>query len=112
MPKQIEIKSLSELIEKFRTYNEESGIDYGFQPEGIPVLSAIIVYKQSNFNKEYSERSRSYRVTSQSGKMFFPGMLGNSIYGDCLDGSDPGVRLDCYRWDIERIYFEEVKEEG
>lgn len=104
--------SLYEIIETFQNYNEKNGIEYGFQPEGFPVLTAVIVFKQSNFTKEYSELSRSYRVTSQSGKRFFNGMLGNSMIGDCLDGSDQGVRLDAYNWKIERCYFEEVKAEG
>lgn len=96
----------SDIIRAFQDYNERHGISYGFQPKDVPELSAVIVYDQSNFTKEYSETSRSYRVTSQSGKAFFHGMMGNSIYGECLDGSEDGVRLDAYAWKVERCYFE------
>lgn len=97
------------LFEKLRNYNQENGIEYG-SPCDLPQLSGVIVYKQSNFTKEYSETSRSYRVTNLSGKRFFDGMIGNSVYGDCLDGSDPGVRLDAYNWDVEYCYLEGVIE--
>ena len=96
-----------DIIDSFRKYNEENDIGYGHQPEGLPELSAVIVFKQSNFTKEYSETSRSYRVTSQGGKIFFNAMIGNSMFGDCLDGSERGVRLDAYNWEIERCYFED-----
>ncbi len=95
-----------ELIkETFMEYNTENGIHYG-TPNNKPTISAIIVYKQSNFNSPYSEHDRSYRIDNLSGKAFFSGMSSNSIYGDCLDGNDLGVRLDCYDWDIEKCYFE------
>lgn len=104
--KQEQKLTLHGIITTFRDYNEQNEVTYGMQPEDVPTLSAVIVYKQSNFTKEYSETSRSYRVTSQSGKAFFHGMIGNSIYGECLDGSEDGVRLDAYNWKVERCYFE------
>lgn len=91
--------------ETFMEYNKENGIHYG-TPSNKPTISAIIVYKQSNFNSPYSEHDRSYRIDNFSGKAFFEGMSSNSIYADCLDGNDIGVRLDCYDWDIEKCYFE------
>ena len=95
-----------ELIkETFREYNKENGIHYG-TPNNKPTISAIIVYKQSNFTSEYSEHDRSYRIDNLAGKAFFDNMSSNSIYGNCLDGNDIGVRLDCYDWDIEKCYFE------
>ena len=68
-------------------------------------LSAIIVYKQDNFTVPYTEEQRSYRVWN-SNKAFKSGMLSNSLYGDCIDGSDPGVRLDAYNWSVEYCYLE------
>lgn len=96
----------SEIIKRFQDYNEEHGNTYGYPNKDVPVISAVIVYAQSNFTREYSEESRSYRVDNQSGKAFFHGMIGNSIYGECLDGSEDGIRLDAYHWTIEKCYFE------
>ena len=93
-----------DIIDLFRDYNEVQGIEYGMG--GKPGLSAVIVFKQSNFNKEYSERSRSYRVTNLDGKIFFNGMLGSSMFGSCLDGPDQNVRLDYYNWSVEYCYLE------
>ena len=74
--------------------------------EGSPI-TGVIVYKQSAFrNKEYTEEERSYRVSSYN-KGFQPSKISNSIYGDCLDGKDLGVRLDWYHWDVDYCYIEE-----
>lgn len=98
--------TFSSIREAFRQYNEEHHIQYGMS-SNVPDITAIVVYKQSNFTKPYSETERSYRVDNRGGKAFFNGMLGNSIWGDCLDGKDLGVRLDAYGWDIEYCYFEQ-----
>lgn len=98
--------NLYDIIHRFQNFNEEHGLKYGFSRAEDPKISAVIVYAQSNFTKEYSEIERSYRVTNQDGKAFFNGMMGNSIYGECLDGSEDGVRLDAYDWEIEKCYFE------
>jgi len=34
-------------------------------------------------------------------------MMGCSLFGDCLDGYDLGVRLDYYNWKIDFCYFVE-----
>lgn len=65
----------------------------------------VIVYKQSNFTDEYSETSRSYRVHNANRK-FQQGKIATSLFGDCLDGTDDGVRLDWYDWEVEFCYFE------
>lgn len=72
-------------------------------------LEAVIVFKQESFNKEYSELSRSYAVCSET-KYFQPNMGGNSLFGNCLDGSERGVRLDWYiygdkPWRVEYCYL-------
>ncbi len=68
-------------------------------------LSGIIVYSQDNFTVPYTEEQRSYRVWN-SNRMFQSGKISNSLFGDCIDGSDPGVRLDSYDWDIDYCYME------
>ena len=65
----------------------------------------VIVYKQDNFKTEYSEESRSYRVNNANRK-FQKNKNANSLFGDCLDGTDDAVRLDWYDWTVEFCYFE------
>lgn len=100
--------TLPEIVDTFLKFNEENNIEYGRHKDTDPEISAVIVYAQSNFTNPYSEASRSYRVTNQSGERFFYGMLGSSIYGDSLDGTDLRARLDAYNWTIERCYFEKL----
>jgi len=71
------------------------------------VLSAVIVYKPENWPVEYSLESRSYQVWNNN-RAFQPGKIANSIYGYALDGSDPGVRLDWYKWKVDYCYMEEA----
>lgn len=98
--------TLTDVCERFRKYNADNKNLYGIK-SNVPSISAIIVYKQSNFTKPYTEKERSYRVNNYDGKRFFNKMLGNSMWGDCLDGKDLEVRLDAYDWEIEYCYFEE-----
>ena len=72
-------------------------------------ITGVIVYKQSNWEKQYSEESRSYRVSNHN-RCFQSGKIANSLRGNCLDETDIGVRLDWYNWDIEYCYMEEVQE--
>ena len=95
----------SELADRFR--NAES--------EGKKHLTGYIVFSQESFNKPYDERSRTYAVSSDN-KAFKAGLGGYSIYGSCLDGSDPCVRLDGYMrgenaWKIEKCYLKEASRE-
>ena len=71
-------------------------------------LIGIVVYKQGNyFKKEYTELERSYRVSSNN-KAFIPGQIGYSIFADCLDNIDIGVRLDYYPdWIVDYCYMED-----
>lgn len=94
-----------ELRDKMMKYNDEHGIYHCCGNKDIKPLRGVIVYKQSNFSKEYTEQERSYEVISTNGKAFSSGMFSNSIWGDSLDGSDKGVRLDCYNWDIDYCYL-------
>ena len=68
--------------------------------------TAVIVFKQSNFKQEYSEESRSYESYSDQWGWDYD-KLGNRRSGNCLDGTDNGVRLDYYDWDIEYWYWKE-----
>lgn len=65
---------------------------------------AVIVYKIENWNREYPLESRSYMV-NHSCKYFDHNMIGKSLYGYSLDGTDLGVRLDHYNWDVEYCYI-------
>lgn len=67
-------------------------------------LKGIIVYKQSNFDKPYTEEQRSYEVCNCN-RRFQDGKISNALYGDCLDGKDVGVRLDWYNWSVEYCYM-------
>lgn len=72
-------------------------------------LKAVVVFKQGPwFKQEFSEKSRSY-IFSSDNKYFIDGMGGNSIYADCLDGSERGVRLDWYMndWEVDYCYMVE-----
>jgi hypothetical protein len=80
---------------------------------------AVIVFKEKSFTKEFSELERSYKISS-SCKWFNPMMNGNSLFGNCLDGKDNGVRLDIYmrllpkegtRWIEDYCYITKSKED-
>lgn len=74
--------------------------------------SAIIVFTQDTFTRSYTEQQRSYRVY-RTAKYFNRKMIGNSLFGEALDGSESGVRLDHYihdpikPWKIEKVYLEQ-----
>lgn len=94
--------TFADLERAFETYNAEhsNGEDYR------DAIKGVIVYKQSNFSKPFSEESRSYRVSS-SNRRWQSGKISNGYYGDCLDGTDQGVRLDWYNWEVEYCYLEQ-----
>ena len=69
---------------------------------------AVIVFTEDSFSEFYFLEQRSY-VVSSNNKLFNPASLGSSLFGDCLDGSDLGVRLDIYigsgDWHVEYCYM-------
>lgn len=78
-------------------------------------LDGYVVFTKDSFLRDYPLESRTYRISSRN-KAFQPDMLGYSIFGSSLDGSDDGVRLDGYMadekggaggWKIERCYMKE-----
>lgn len=84
-------------------FNEE-------HPDGKSTLHGVIVFTKDSFNKPYTETERSYRVSNDN-KGFQHGKISNSIWADCLDGKDLGVRLDWYMydagWKVDYCYLEE-----
>ena len=82
-------------------------------------LTGYVVFTEDSFDKPYSEKSRTYVISSDN-KAFQSGMGGYSVYASCLDGSDPCVRLDGYMfdehggengWKIEKCYLKEASRE-
>lgn len=67
-------------------------------------LTGVIVYKASNWDKPYTEIERSYEVHNCC-RAFQPNKIANSIFGNCLDGKDMGVRLDWYKWEVDYCYM-------
>lgn len=98
----------NEMKKYFREYNKT----HNHIEEAI---NGYIVITQDSFNREYTEEERTYEISSDN-KAFIPGMLGYSIYGNCLDGIDRGVRMDYYLeeepngcgWKIERCYIKDI----
>ena len=92
--------TFQELAKKFREYNDAHA-----NGKDRTCIAGVIVYKASNWpDSDYSEQSRSYVVTSYD-KKFQKGMISSSYYGYCLDGTDFGVRLDGYNWDVDYCYL-------
>lgn len=98
--------SYGELCEKMREFNK---VHNNTSKGNNKVLKGVIVFTQDSFDKTYTEVERSYEVTSDN-KAFLPNMISNSIFGNCLDGIDNGVRLDLYiydGWKIDYCYITE-----
>ena len=70
---------------------------------------AVVVFTVDSFGEiEYDLPQRSYRIYSNA-NYFDPSKIGNSLFGDCLDGKDSYVRLDWYihdSWEIDYVYIE------
>lgn len=96
--------SYAEFRDAMFKFNEEN-------PTG--KLYGVIVFTEDSFNRPYTEKERSYR-TNNSQKAFHHNMISSSIWADCLDGKDNGVRLDWYmygendkeRWKVDYCYLE------
>lgn len=97
--------SYAEFRDAMFKFNEE-------HPDGNSLLYGVIVFTKDSFTADYTETERSYRTWSDN-KGFQHGKISNSIYADCLDGKDLGVRLDWYMhhaeypWKVEYCYLEE-----
>lgn len=84
-----------ELCEAMWNFNE----GHGYKTKGNEKrLEGIVVFTADSFTKPYTEFQRSYRFFSDN-KAFLPNQFSNSIFADCLDGTDDGVRIDLYMHD-------------
>lgn len=95
--KKITYKELWSIMNK---YNKEHP-----DREGHADITGVIVYKESNWEKPFTEKERSYRVAN-SCREFQDGKISSQLSGDCLDGKDLGVRLDWYRWEVDYCYMD------
>lgn len=93
--------TLSQLFDAFYKFNEENHITSQF--EG-PSIKGVIVYKESNWETQYSLESRSYVVNSGN-KFFIPGIWDTSILGSNLDGTDKCIRIDRISWEVDYCYL-------
>lgn len=92
-----------ELRAAFREWERSYPVDH---------LTAHIIFTMDSFDREYPLLSRTYAVSSNN-KAFRPNMGGYSIFGDSLDGTDIGVRLEGYMaeegnpggWKVEDCYI-------
>ena len=93
----------NEICSAMRKFNEEHGYTTKGNKEK---LKGVVVFTKDSFGNPYTEEERSYKFTSDN-KGFLPGQLSNSIFADCLDMSDLGVRLDWYihDWKVEYCYL-------
>ena len=95
-------REAKELMWKF---NEERG--YTTKGCNDEQLTMVAVITPESFNRNYTEIERSYAFTNDN-KAFLPNQCSNSIFSDCLDGRDWGVRLDWYipsEWTVDYCYI-------
>ena len=95
------------------SYPELSTLFSSVNDKGLSPITGYIVFTADSFDKKYNEASRTY-VVSSNNKAYQSGMGGYSIYGSCLDGTDPCLRLEGYlrgenAWKIEKCYM--IKED-
>lgn len=80
---------------------------------GPQTCTMVAVITKDSFGKEYTVEERSYAFTNHN-KFFIPSNIGNSIFADCLDGKDIGIRLEQYvcnlNWNVEYCYIKEEVE--
>ena len=102
--------SWQELCRYMVAFNEKHKITCkGFGPK----VTAVAVISEDSFDAAYTEVQRSYRFTNHN-KAFIPSNLSRSIFADCLDDTEVGIRLDWYlgeRWKVEYAYIESEDEE-
>ena len=104
--------TFGELCELFYKHKRENNNTR--QWEDKKVIRAVIVFKSSNWpDKEYTLEQRSYLIRSDE-NYFISEMGGNSLFANCLDGIDQGLRLDWYmfnnhphNWVVDYCYIKE-----
>ena len=99
-----------ELCQYMVAFNEKHNITCkGFGPK----VTAVAVISEDSFYAPYTEKERSYRFTNHN-KAFIPSNASRSIFADCLDDKEVGIRLDWYlgeSWKVEYAYIESEDEE-
>lgn len=88
--------------EEFCKIMREHNKEYGDKKR---TLSGVVVYSQDNFETQYSENDRSYRIWNNC-KLFSKSGRGKTYVGDCLDGEDLEVDLNEYNWKVDYCYME------
>ena len=91
------------------TYVELSSLFRTVNDRHLEPIVGYVVFTADSFDKPYNEESRTYAISSNN-KAYQSGMGGYSIYGSCIDGSDPCIRMDGYMraddgWKIEKCYM-------
>lgn len=87
--------------------------DYNKYPQSNTPVRGYIVFAPESFQKPYTLEERTYCVRSDCN--WFNKRISTSLYGDCLDGTDHGVRLDAYMknfgnkdgWIVAECYVED-----
>lgn len=95
-----------EARELMRKFNKERGYSTKGNKEHLYMVAVI---KEDSFNEPYSLTERSYAFSNDN-KAFLPNQSSNSVFADCLDGRDLGVRLDWYIptvWKVDYCYIME-----
>lgn len=97
----------SELEKAMWKFNEEHGYRHKGNKER---LEGVVVFTEDSFSKPFTEKQRSYQFSSDN-KAFLVNQGSNSIFADCLDEKDLGVRIDWYMhdkenpWKVEYCYL-------
>ena len=63
------------------------------------VVEAFVTFTPDSFEDTYTQLERTYLFTSNNKAFASPSCSGYSIFGDCMDGKDSGVRLERYMAD-------------
>ena len=104
--------SWQEAVQYLTEFNKKHDIHTKGSKPATCVMVAVIT--RDSFSKEYTLKERSYAFTNHN-KFFIPSNIGGSIFADCLDGKDVGIRLEQYvcnlNWNVEYCYIKEEYEE-
>lgn len=91
----------SEMRDAMWRFNEEHGYTTKGNEER---LKGVVVFTADSFTAPYSEMERSYEISNDN-KAFLPNQSSNSIFADCLDCKDLGVRIDWYMYDGWKVDY-------
>ena len=109
MAKEIKKFSWGDMYKWLCNYNAEHAIQKPGGASKGDYVTVVVVITEDSFDKPYALEERSYAFSSDN-RAFLPGMISNSIFANCLDGKDVGVRLDWYvghGWNVDYCYIVE-----